>query len=140
MRNPIYYFYKQVTQNADGGAGNAGDKHYQCYHGSKKIITITKSMKSNLTSCVILSCFNKYFVSLILYLALKSNLTTCAPLMYRLFTLLSERSKSESITQEEIDYASGKKIRAQNLYLIVLNLRHLKIYRLPFRSSLRLLW
>jgi len=49
-KNPIYYFYKQVDQAADGTAGNTGDRHYQCCHGNKKIITLKKSMKFNLTS------------------------------------------------------------------------------------------
>jgi hypothetical protein len=30
--------------------------------------------------------------------------------MYRFFTVLSERSDDEPISQEEIDYASGKKV------------------------------
>ena len=47
-KNPIYLFFESVSGNTGGSAGNPGDKHYRCYHGSHKIITITKGMNSNL--------------------------------------------------------------------------------------------
>ncbi|EDR02414.1 uncharacterized protein LACBIDRAFT_309763 [Laccaria bicolor S238N-H82] len=47
-KNPIYWFFKVVSSNAEGSVGNPGDKHYWCYHSSHKIIMITKGMNSNL--------------------------------------------------------------------------------------------
>jgi len=49
-KNPIYHFYTQVDRVADRTAGDTGDLHYQCYHRNKKIITLKKTMKFNLTS------------------------------------------------------------------------------------------
>jgi hypothetical protein len=46
--NPIYLFYELVFQNANGQHGEPGDKHYRCHHGSRKVLTVTKAMKSNL--------------------------------------------------------------------------------------------
>ena len=46
--NPIYLFYELVPQNASGQPGDPGDKHYCCFHGNRKILTVTKAMKSNL--------------------------------------------------------------------------------------------
>ncbi|THU95749.1 hypothetical protein K435DRAFT_859260 [Dendrothele bispora CBS 962.96] len=51
--NPIYLFYEQVPLNADGQSGAPGDKHYKCYHGKRKIITVKKTMKS----CVTIALF-----------------------------------------------------------------------------------
>jgi hypothetical protein len=53
-KNPIHYFYEQVDYGADGSVGNPGDKHFKCYHGNRKVITLTKSMKYNLTSMSVL--------------------------------------------------------------------------------------
>lgn len=47
-RNPIYLFYEQVNINQNGEHGEEGDKHYKCYHGSRKTFTITKKMNSSL--------------------------------------------------------------------------------------------
>ena len=47
-RNPIYYFYEKVERDAKGSIGNVGDKHYKCSHGNRKVLTITKAMKSSL--------------------------------------------------------------------------------------------
>jgi hypothetical protein len=40
-RNPIYLFYEVVTKNAEGLSGKPRDKHYKCYHGNQKVLTIT---------------------------------------------------------------------------------------------------
>jgi len=32
--NPIYYFYEEVAQGADGTTGESGSKHYKCYYGN----------------------------------------------------------------------------------------------------------
>ncbi|KAN0130680.1 hypothetical protein V8E53_011573 [Lactarius tabidus] len=47
-QNPIYLFYEVVCQNASGMVGDPGDKHYKCYHGNRKVLTITRAMKSSL--------------------------------------------------------------------------------------------
>ncbi|KAF8869623.1 hypothetical protein BD779DRAFT_1456980 [Infundibulicybe gibba] len=85
LKNPIYYFYRIVDHDAQGRPGNAGDKHYQCFHGNKKIMTVTKAMKR-----------------------LIGNLKSASPSMFQLYTILKERPASEPITQEEIDIASGQ--------------------------------
>ncbi|KAF9543146.1 hypothetical protein CPC08DRAFT_770290 [Agrocybe pediades] len=89
-KNPIHFFFAQVEHGADGRVGNPGDKHFKCYHGNQKIITLTKSMKYNLTTLI-------------------NHLKANFPLMFKLFTILKARSSSEAITQEEIDVARGKK-------------------------------
>jgi len=47
-QNPIYLFYEQVDVNKDGKAGEPGDKHYKCYHGNRKVLTISKAMNCSL--------------------------------------------------------------------------------------------
>jgi hypothetical protein len=46
--NPIYLFYESVALNANKLPGELGDKHYKCYHGNRKILTITRKMRSSL--------------------------------------------------------------------------------------------
>ena len=48
--NPIYYFYESVALGPDSNAGKPSDKFYQCCHGGKKVLKITKKMKNNLNS------------------------------------------------------------------------------------------
>jgi hypothetical protein len=48
-RNPIYHFYEEVPLNAAGLHGAAGDKHYKCFHGARKVLTITKAMRLYVT-------------------------------------------------------------------------------------------
>ena len=47
-KSPIYLFYEIVTNGSDGTPGDDGDVHYHCLHGSHKVCTIKKSMRSNL--------------------------------------------------------------------------------------------
>lgn len=47
-RNPIYLFYEAVAMNTDGAPGKEGNKHYKCYHGTRKVLTITRAMRSSL--------------------------------------------------------------------------------------------
>ena len=47
-KNPIYLFYEQVDTAADGTPGKDGDKHYKCHLGGRKVLTITRAMKSSL--------------------------------------------------------------------------------------------
>ncbi|KAF8808467.1 hypothetical protein BYT27DRAFT_7096739 [Phlegmacium glaucopus] len=89
-KNPIYYFYEQVEHGADGSVGETRDKHYKCYHGNRKVFTLKKSGKSNLTTMV-------------------NNLKSSSAVMYQLFLLLKQRPSSQPITEDEITIASGKK-------------------------------
>ncbi|KAL0958668.1 hypothetical protein HGRIS_014000 [Hohenbuehelia grisea] len=47
-RNPVYLLYEESPLNAGGQVGNPGDKHYKCFHGQRKVLTITKAMRSSL--------------------------------------------------------------------------------------------
>ncbi|THH05274.1 hypothetical protein EW146_g9945 [Bondarzewia mesenterica] len=46
-RPPIYQFFELTSTNLSGETDNAGDKHYCCRFGDKRIMTITKSMKGS---------------------------------------------------------------------------------------------
>ncbi|KAG6815542.1 hypothetical protein H0H87_000773 [Tephrocybe sp. NHM501043] len=50
--NPIYYFYESVSHDTDGKIGGEKDQHYKCFYGNWKVLTITPSMKCNVTSLV----------------------------------------------------------------------------------------
>ncbi|KAJ7692729.1 hypothetical protein B0H17DRAFT_914150, partial [Mycena rosella] len=86
-KNPIYLFYDPVPKNSEGDTGKAGDKHYKCRHGNRKIITITKLMRHNVGK-------------------LTTHLKNDLPIMYRLFLALYTR-KDQPPTQGEIDLARG---------------------------------
>ncbi|KAH9008872.1 hypothetical protein EDB83DRAFT_2168691, partial [Lactarius deliciosus] len=88
-RNPIYHFYKEVELNKDGKSGEPGDKHYQCYHGNRKVLTISKAMNYSLNGLVghLRSTFKPLFQ---LYLVMKSR-------------------NGHPLTPDEIMYASGQK-------------------------------
>lgn len=89
-RNPIYYFYEKVEHDAKGSVGNVGDKHYKCFHGNQKVLTITKAMKSSLNGLI-------------------GNLKSSSPTMFRLYMILKSRHPEGNVTQAEIDIASGKR-------------------------------
>jgi hypothetical protein len=57
--HPIYLFYEEISKNAHGIEGNPGDKHYQCFHGQRKILTITKAMRSSLNGKCHISGFSE---------------------------------------------------------------------------------
>ncbi|KAG6823497.1 hypothetical protein H0H92_010023, partial [Tricholoma furcatifolium] len=88
-RNPIYHFFEAVECGADGRRGNPGDRHYKCYHGSHKVITLKASMKSNLSGLI-------------------KTLKEASSSMHTFFLLLKDRCTDEPITQEEIGIASGQ--------------------------------
>ncbi|KAG2028952.1 hypothetical protein BDR03DRAFT_1019113 [Suillus americanus] len=87
--NPIYLFYEEVLKNAQCVEGTKGDKHYKCYHGQRKILTITKAMRSSLNGLI-------------------GHIKTHFPVMYRLYLYLKDRA--EPPTEDEVAMASGKKI------------------------------
>lgn len=57
--NYIYLVYETVELNAEGAPGEPGDKHYHCFHGNQKILTVTKLMKGNLScgTSIVISLF-----------------------------------------------------------------------------------
>ncbi|KAJ7491621.1 hypothetical protein B0H11DRAFT_2399054 [Mycena galericulata] len=85
-KNLIYLFYEAVDKGADGTSGSPGDKHFKCYHGNRKVLTITRAMKSSLNG-------------------LQTHLRTKFPIMNRLYDAISHRQTPP--TQEEIDLARG---------------------------------
>ncbi|TFK58319.1 hypothetical protein BDN72DRAFT_751186, partial [Pluteus cervinus] len=72
-----------------GTAGLPSSKHFKCYHGNRRVMTITPAMRSNLNGLI-------------------GNLKSASPAMYRFFELLKERGSSQPPTEEEIKIASGK--------------------------------
>ncbi|KAF8802969.1 hypothetical protein BYT27DRAFT_7226184 [Phlegmacium glaucopus] len=81
----------EVEHGADGNIGEAGDKHYKCYHGNSKIFTLKKTGKSNLTSMV-------------------NNLKACSPQMYCLYSILKERPADQPVTEDKLAIAAGSKV------------------------------
>ncbi|KAF8126752.1 hypothetical protein EV363DRAFT_1524320, partial [Boletus edulis] len=73
-RNPIYHFYESVSTNSRGEVGNSGDRHYKCYHGNRKVITVTRAMKYSVNGLV-------------------GHLKTHAQAMYRLYVILKDRTE-----------------------------------------------
>jgi hypothetical protein len=93
--------------NAEGLPGKPGDKHYKCYHGNRKVRTITRAMRSSLSGTFSISVLSAY-----LYLKLESgligHLKTHCPAMYRLFLLL--KGRKEPPTDEEKAIAAGEMV------------------------------
>ncbi|KAG2109096.1 hypothetical protein BD769DRAFT_1300481, partial [Suillus cothurnatus] len=75
--------------NSDGQAGDIGDKHYKCYLGNRKILTITRAMKSSLNGLI-------------------GHLKTHFLPMYRLYLLL--KSRKTPPTADELRIAQGEKV------------------------------
>jgi hypothetical protein len=101
----------RVEHGANGKAGELGDQHYHCCHGSRKVITLTKSMKCNLTSTFPLLAFVNRYKLTSLTSAMINNLKACSPIMYQLFILLRDRRASgEQITDKDIEIMSGKRV------------------------------
>ncbi|KAF9070800.1 hypothetical protein BDP27DRAFT_1323031, partial [Rhodocollybia butyracea] len=85
--NPIYLFFELVDRNEAGDPGTPGDKHYKCFHGKRKTLTITKAMKSSLNGLIM-------------------HLKNHFPPMYRLWEVLHQQKKIP--TAEEVNIACGK--------------------------------
>ncbi|KAI0280551.1 hypothetical protein BC826DRAFT_975242 [Russula brevipes] len=80
--------YKVVPNASNGSPGDVRDVHYRCFHGTHKVCTIKKSMRSNLNVLV------NY-----LHIHVKP--------MYQLYCILKDRDVPP--TPDEIAIASGKK-------------------------------
>jgi hypothetical protein len=116
-RNPIYIFYEAVPMNSQGQAGNPGDKHYKCYHGNRKVITVTRAMKYSLNGKQPLLLFTDV-VSQKSIVGLVGHLKTHFPAQYRLYLILKDRT--DPPTDEDLAIASGEKVldaEAANAYL-----------------------
>ncbi|KAF8813537.1 hypothetical protein BYT27DRAFT_7035532, partial [Phlegmacium glaucopus] len=87
-RSPIYLFYEIVVNGPDGTLGDDGDIHYCCLHGTHKICTIKRSMRSNLNVLV-------------------NNLHVHVKPMYQLYCVLKDCD--EPPTPDDVDIASGKR-------------------------------
>lgn len=104
--NPIYLFFEEVdAPQSTSKDADSRDKHYKCYHGARKIITLKHSSRGNLSS--------EFTPDLVLNVvphgrltkALHNHIKTTFPLHYKLFELLRDRDSPP--TQEEISYANA---------------------------------
>ncbi|KAG6824487.1 hypothetical protein H0H92_006719, partial [Tricholoma furcatifolium] len=98
-RNPVYLFYEQL----DHGPNHeplGSDTYYRCFHGSKKIIKVTKQGKHTTGGLI-------------------NHLKTSVPSMYRLYMHLYGRATPP--TAMEIDIAAGRvkfSIQEANNYIV----------------------
>lgn len=96
----------------NGQIGNDGDQHYKCLHGSHKVMTITKKMKSCLSGASFIIIFELIRTKLAMILTgLIGNLRSASTPMHRLYLTMKDRSPDQ-ITKEEILLASGQKVLA----------------------------
>lgn len=93
--------------NANGTPGKEGDKHYKCYHGTRKILTITRAMRSSLNGIFILFLTETRLLIGSNSLGLIGHLKNYFPAMYRLYLLLKDRT--EPPTEEEKAIAAACK-------------------------------
>jgi len=107
-RNPIYLFYESVTTNAEGTVGQPGDKHYKCYHGNRKILTITRAMKSSLNGNIPIFALNFMLNLVIDYVGLMGHLKMHFPAMYWLYLILKDWGSPA--TEEEKAIATGQQV------------------------------
>jgi len=100
--NPIYLFYEQVANGADGKTVDS-DKHYKCCDGLGKILTVMKAMKYSLNGGFIISQRDAIYDILI---GLVGHLKHHFPVMYWLYEVL--KAHPEPPTVEELDIATGQ--------------------------------
>ncbi|KAF5374248.1 hypothetical protein D9758_004531 [Tetrapyrgos nigripes] len=81
--NPIYLFFEEAKTNAKGEAGEKGDKHFHCIHGSRHVLTMTNSLLNGLRN------------------HLKSNFRS----LFNFYEVLKDCDGP--ITQQEIDITAG---------------------------------
>ncbi|KAG6823237.1 hypothetical protein H0H92_010903, partial [Tricholoma furcatifolium] len=87
-RNPIYHFYEEVSIGSNGTAGAPGDKHYRCYHGARKTLTVTKAMNHSLNGLI-------------------GHLKNHFKPMHQLFLVMKDCNRE--LTSDEILFAQAKK-------------------------------
>ena len=109
MSNPIYHFYQALQGAPQGVKAESGDRFYQCYHGRKKILRVTKKMKYNLNGegyvpSVNLSMFGLIFLILS---GLIGNLRSCSHDMFKFYSYLKDCAPQVPLLTEEKKIASG---------------------------------
>ena len=109
-KSPIYLFYEKVECDKDGEVGADGDSHYRCYHGARRVCSVRKSMKYNVTGMPAILLLQNYPFTQNCHAGLVNNLKASSPHMFRLFTILKARPAGEVVTNEEIDVAAGRKL------------------------------
>jgi hypothetical protein len=97
---PIYHFFDQVANNTQGLAGKPGDKHYWCFHGNRKILTITTSMKHNQND--IFFCPALIHSNYTCTLGLREHLCNHFPGMYQLWEDLKSRHGPPSLLELKV--------------------------------------
>ncbi|KAF8523829.1 hypothetical protein JB92DRAFT_2827209 [Gautieria morchelliformis] len=88
VRPPIHHFYESVGKTSEGAPGQMGDKHYRCYHGQRKILTVTKKMKGSQNGLV-------------------TYLRTHFPEMHRLYETIKSHPEQRP-TSKELQIAANK--------------------------------
>ena len=109
-RSPVYLFYEIVANGSDGTLGDDGDVHYCCLHGTHKVCTIKRSMRSNLNGAFCICYISNFRLTIILVLV--NNLRVHIKPMYRLYCILKDRE--DPPTPNDIAIASGKKMLDAN--------------------------
>jgi hypothetical protein len=102
-------------------AGEPGNKHFKCYHGNCKVLTITWKMLSNLNGKYSHSHIWVSVLTMLPFIGLINHLKVHFPVMYQLFLLLKDQN--EPPTEDKIAIGAGKKAldhMAANEYLVQL--------------------
>ncbi|KAI0282676.1 hypothetical protein BC826DRAFT_921532 [Russula brevipes] len=94
--NPIYYFYEAIHSAPQGIKAEEGDKFYQCYHGGRKILRVTKKMRYNLNEDMVVRSKRRW------------NLKSCSPDMFKFYSYLRDRATHIPLSPEEKGIALGK--------------------------------
>ena len=113
-----------------------GDKYFKCWHGSRKVLTITKRMKFSLNGMSLFFCHISLFTYI--FLGLIGHLKTHFPIMYRLFGYLKD--KDTLPTQKEIAMAQGKTVldaETMDTYLASLEFQSNNLIKAFQRQSLK---
>lgn len=82
------------------------DKHYRCYHGTHRIVTIKHSSRGNLTSKYLFYSPTATLPDEVYMIALINHMKTF-PYHYKLYELL--RNRDTPPTSEEIQFANASK-------------------------------
>jgi hypothetical protein len=101
-RNPIYYFFEEVSQNADGSV-EEGARYYKCHLGNRKVLKIGRKMNYNTNGAATFSVSSSYLIKYIS--GLQSHLSTHFVAHYRLYKVLNSRDAPP--TEVELAVARG---------------------------------
>ena len=109
ISNPIYHFYLALQGAPQGIKAEHGDRFYQCYHGRKKILKVTKKMKYNLNGKVYVPSVNLSAFGLIFLIlsGLTENLRSCSPDMFKFYSYLKDHAPQVPLSTKDKKIASG---------------------------------